>query len=51
MLIKWEDIVGYIKAQIIRLTGHIVRMNEERTGESLTDWKPVTVRIGRKRLR
>jgi hypothetical protein len=51
LLIKYEDIVRYVKAQRIRLIGHIEIMNEERTVERITDWKPITVRIGRLRLR
>ena len=51
MLIRYEDIVRYIKTQIIRLIGHIVRMNEERTAERITDWRPIAVRTGTKRLR
>jgi predicted nucleic acid-binding OB-fold protein len=49
--IKYEDIVRYIKTQRIRLIGHIVRMNEERTVERKTDWRPIAVRIGRNTLR
>jgi hypothetical protein len=29
---------------------HIERLNEERTVERITDWRPITVRIGRLRL-
>jgi len=51
LLIKYEDIVRCIKTQRITLIGHIVRMNEDRTVEIITDWRPIAVRIGRKRLR
>jgi hypothetical protein len=40
-----------MKAQTIRLIGYIVRKNEERAGERITNWKPTAVWIGTQRRR
>jgi hypothetical protein len=51
-LIKCADIVRFIKAQRIRLLGHMQRMDQARPTRKVLDWKPMGTRpIGRPRQR
>jgi hypothetical protein len=50
-LIKGPDIVRFIKAQRIRLLGHIQGMGFSRMVERMLEWKPVeSQRTGRPRI-
>ena len=52
LLIKHADVVRFTKAQRMRWTGHIVRLDKEGTVKIITAWRPIAVRrIGRRRLR
>jgi hypothetical protein len=49
-LIEGADIVRFIKAQNIKLLGHIQRMDRARPTRKLLDWKPMGTRpVGRPR--
>ena len=51
-LIEGADIVRFIKAQRIKLLGHIQRMDQARPTGKLVDWKPMGTRpLGRPRQR
>jgi hypothetical protein len=51
-LTEGADIVRFIKAQRIKLLGHIQRMDQARPTRKLLDWKPVETRpVGRPRQR
>jgi hypothetical protein len=51
-LIEGADIVRFIKAQRIKLLGHIQRMDQARPTSKLLDWKPMGTRpVGRPRQR
>jgi hypothetical protein len=51
-LIEGADIVRSIKAQRIKLLGHIKRMDQTRPARRLLDWKPMGIRpVGRPRQR
>jgi hypothetical protein len=51
-LIEGADIVRFIKAQRIKLLGHIQRMDRARPTGKLLDWKPMGNRpVGRPRQR
>jgi hypothetical protein len=51
-LIDGADIVSFIKAQRIKLLGHIQRMDQARPTRKLLDWKPMGIRpVGRPRQR
>ena len=39
-----EDTVKYIKAQRIKLRGHLRRMEDIKLVKKITDWNPVGVR-------
>jgi len=52
LLIKYADVDRFIKAQRMRWTGHIVRLDKEETVKRIIGWRPIAVRrIGRWRLR
>jgi hypothetical protein len=51
-LIKGSDVVRFIKAQRIKLLGHIQKMDKARPTRKLLDWKPMGTRsVGRSRQR
>jgi hypothetical protein len=51
-LIEGADIVRSIKAQRIKLLGHIQRMDQARPNRKLLDWKTIGTRpVGRPRQR
>jgi hypothetical protein len=51
-LIEGTDIVRFIKAQRIKLLGHIQRIDQARPAMKLLDWKPMGTRpVGRPRQR
>ena len=43
-LIKHENIVSYIKAQILSWFGHLQRMLEARSAKKIFKWNPLTTR-------
>ena len=43
-LIKYENIVNYIKAQDLSCFGHIPRMSEARAAKKLCKWNPLATR-------
>lgn len=52
MVIKYADIVTYVKAQRIKWIGHVVIMDQQRRVKGISDWRPVELsRNGRERLR
>ena len=51
-LIRKKNIVMFIKSQILRWAGHVMRMDTTRTVKKLTEWEPCSSRtLGRPRLR
>ena len=51
-LIEGKVMVRFIKAQRIKLLGHIQRMDQTRPARKLLDWKPMGIRpVGRPRQR
>jgi hypothetical protein len=49
-LMEGADVVRFIKAQRIKLLGHIQRMDRERPTGKLLNWKPMGTRpVGRPR--
>ena len=43
-LIKYKNIVNYIKTQRLRWFGHVQRMSDTRTVKKIFNWKPLTKR-------
>ena len=43
-LIKYKNIVKYIKAQRLSWFGHVQRMPDSRTVKKIFNWKPLTKR-------
>ena len=39
-LIRKKNIVMFIKSQILRWAGHVMRMDTTRTVKKLTEWEP-----------
>jgi hypothetical protein len=51
-IIKGADTARFIKAQSVKLLGHIQRMDTSRTAKRIFEWKPIGRRsLGRPRLR
>jgi hypothetical protein len=51
-VIKGADIARFIKAQRVKLMGHIQRMDTSRIAKRIFEWKPIGRRsLGRPRLR
>ena len=49
---KQEDIIKFIKSQILRWAAHVMRMENTRTTRKITEWTPYKTRpVGRPRLR
>jgi hypothetical protein len=52
LLFRHAAIARYTRSQRIRRSGHIVKIDKERTVKRITDWRTVAVRrIGTQRLR
>jgi hypothetical protein len=52
LIIEYADVVEYMKAKRIRLIGHIVRTDNERTAKIIGGWRTIAVRrISGQRLR
>jgi hypothetical protein len=43
-LIKYKNIINYIKAQRLSWFGHVQRMPDTRTVKKIFNWKPLTKR-------
>ena len=51
-LIENADIVRFAKSRRIAWLGHVMRMNDKRTPQRISEWKPIGTRIrGRPRKR
>ena len=49
--LKQEDIIKFIKSQILRWAAHVMRMENKRTTRKITEWTPFKTRtVGRSRL-
>jgi hypothetical protein len=43
-LIKYKNIINYVKAQRLSWFGHVQRMPDTRTGKKIFNWKPLNKR-------
>jgi hypothetical protein len=51
-LIRYKNIINYIKAQRLSWFGHLLRMSEERMVKEVYKWKPMLTRpLGRPKNR
>jgi hypothetical protein len=44
-LIKYKNIVNHIKAQILGWFGHVYRMENDRLGKRIYNWKPISIQM------